>query len=238
LVYILPVLRINIMKRKILFFILTASIFFILPAGCTKEEKPPDPVTDTEGNIYKTIKIGTQVWMAENLRSTKFNDGTDITLTAGSGQWNDLSNAGYCWYDNDEPSFRQLYGALYNGYTVVTGKLCPDGWHIPEKQEWLVLREFLGDSIKAGGKMKETGTENWQSPNRGADNSSGFTAVAAGIRYFEGTFSSNQSYTSMWSATDASQGELWCTSLYFADTNLSLNHRSNKYGFSVRCIKN
>lgn len=225
------------MKRKIPIIVLIVLTFFSLSTGCTKEEKPPDPVTDVEGNIYKTVKIGTQVWMAENLRTTKYNDGTDITLTPGSSQWNNLSSAGYCWYDNDEPSFKELYGALYNGYTVVTGKLCPDGWHIPEKQEWTVLREFLGDSVKAGGKMKEAGTVNWQSPNKGADNSSGFTAVAAGIRYFEGTFSSNQSFTSMWSATDASQGELWCTSLYFADATLSLNHRSKKYGFSVRCIK-
>jgi uncharacterized protein (TIGR02145 family) len=224
------------MKRKIP-YVLIVVLFFILSSGCTKEEKPPDPATDFEGNIYKTVKIGTQVWMAENLRSTKLNDGTEMALTTGSAQWNNLSDAGYCWYDNDEPSFKALYGALYNGYTVVTGKLCPDGWHIPEKQEWTVLREFLGDSVKAGGKMKETGTANWQSPNKGADNFSGFTAVAAGIRYFEGTFSSNQTYTSLWSATEATQGELWCTSLYFADTNLSLNHRSKKYGFSVRCIK-
>jgi uncharacterized protein (TIGR02145 family) len=225
------------MKRKIPFFVLSIVAFIILATGCTKEVKPPDPVADAEGNIYKTVRIGTQVWMAENLRSTKFNNGADITLTLGSGQWNNLSEAGYCWYDNDEPTFKELYGALYNGYTVVTGKLCPDGWHIPEKQEWTVLREFLGDSIKAGGKMKEAGIANWQSPNKGADNSSGFTAIAAGIRYFEGTFSSNQSYTSMWSATEAFQGELWCASLYFADTNLALNHRSKKYGFSVRCIK-
>lgn len=226
------------MKRKIPFFVLISVTFLILSTGCKKEEKPPDPVTDVEGNMYKTVKIGTQVWMAENLRTTKYNDGTEITLTTGSGEWNNLVNAGYCWYDNDEPSFKELYGALYNGYTVVTGKLCPAGWHIPEKQEWLVLRGFLVDSVKAGGKMKEAGTANWQSPNKGADNSSGFTAVPAGIRYFEGTFSSNQSYTSFWSATEASQGELWCTSLYFADATLSLNHRSKKYGFSVRCIKN
>jgi len=226
------------MKRKIPFFVLIVVIFFILSTGCTKKEKPPDPVTDVEGNIYNTVKIGTQIWMAENLRTTKYNDGINITLTPGSGQWNDLSNAGFCWYDNDEPSFKELYGGLYNGYAVVSGKLCPDGWHIPEKQEWLVLREFLGDSVKAGGKMKEAGTTNWQSPNKGADNSSGFTAVAAGIRYFEGTFSSNQSYTSMWSATEAIQGELWCTSLYFADATLALSHRSKRYGFSVRCLKN
>jgi uncharacterized protein (TIGR02145 family) len=226
------------MKRKIPFFVLRVAIFIILSSGCTKEEpKPPDPVIDVEGNIYKTVKIGTQVWMAENLRTSKYNDGTDITLTPGSGQWNNLFSAGYCWYDNDEPAFKELYGALYNGYSVVSGKLCPDGWHIPDKQEWLVLREFLGDSIKAGGKMKEAGSANWQSPNKGADNSSGFTAVAAGIRYFEGTFSSDKSYTSMWSATETSQGELWCTSLYFADATLSLNQRSKKYGFSVRCIK-
>jgi uncharacterized protein (TIGR02145 family) len=225
------------MKRKFPFFVLIFVPILILSLSCTKEEKPPDPVTDLEGNIYKTVRIGTQVWMAENLRTTKYQDGTDITLITQSNLWNNLTIDGYCWYDNDEPSFKELYGALYNGYSVVTGKLCPDGWHIPVKQEWLVLREFLGDSLKAGGKMKEAGTTNWQSPNKGADNNSGFTAVAAGIRYFEGTFSSNQSYTSMWSASEAGQGDIWCTSLYFADAILAMHPRSKKYGFSVRCIK-
>lgn len=226
------------MKLRIPYFLLIAVTFYIISAGCTKEEKPPDPVADIEGNIYKTVRIGTQIWMAENLRTSKYNDSTDIPLTIGSMQWNNLANAGYCWYDNDELAFGPSYGALYNGFTVATGKLCPVGWHIPEKQEWLVLREFLGDSVKAGGKLKEAGLTNWQSPNKGADNSSGFTAVAAGIRYFEGTFSSDRSYTSIWSASDATQGELWCTSLYFAETTFSLNHRSKRYGFSVRCLKN
>lgn len=225
------------MNFKIPYYLLLILTFSIL-SGCTKEEKPSLPVADVEGNIYKTVKIGTQIWMAENLRSTKYTDSTSIPLISGSAQWNNLTNDGYCWYDNDKVSFPESYGALYNGYTVVTGKLCPEGWHVPEKEEWLILRDFLGDSTKAGGKLKEAGLINWQSPNKGADNSTGFTSVAAGIRYFEGTFSSNQSYTSMWSASDANQGELWCTSLYFADATFSLNHRSKKYGFSVRCIKN
>jgi len=96
-----------------------------------------------------------------------------------------LTTPGFCWYNNDSVSFKETYGALYNGYTINTWNICPAGWHVPEKQEWLTLRDFLGDSLTGGGKLKETGTSHWLSPNTGADNSSGFTALGGGIRYFE-----------------------------------------------------
>jgi uncharacterized protein (TIGR02145 family) len=209
----------------------------LLSNGCSKDEKDPDPVIDIEGNIYKTRKIGSQIWMAENLKATKFNDGVEITLTEDTHGWGSSSSPGYCWYFNDAGTFKDIYGALYNGYAVSQGNLCPAGWHIPAKQEWLTLREFLGDTAKAGGKMKETGTAHWLAPNKGADNSSGFNALPAGIRYLEGTFASESSYTSFWSFTEASSEEYWCTSLYFADAVLNIDHRNRKYGFSIRCIK-
>lgn len=225
------------MKEKILtiMFILAAVVLFSI--SCKKDEMPAEIITDIEGNNYKTVKIGNQVWMAENLKTTRFSDGTDIPLTKDAIDWGNLTTPGYCWYNNDAESFRDTYGAIYNGYTVVTGKLCPDGWHVPEMKEWLTLREFLGDSVNGGGKLKESGTAHWLSPNKGADNNAGFTALPAGIRYFEGTFASMLSFTSMWSSTEIANDDEWYSALYFADAAFITDHRNKKHGFSVRCIK-
>jgi uncharacterized protein (TIGR02145 family) len=224
-------------KKVITYYALFLGALLIVNAGCKKNNPPLNPVTDTEGNTYKTVKIGTQVWMAENLKTTKYNDETDIPLVADALAWSNLTAPGYCWYANDAASFKDTYGAIYNGYTVVTGKLCPEGWHVPEKKDWHVLREFLGDSAKGGGKLKEAGTAHWLSPNKGADNSSGFTALAAGLRYFEGTFSSLLSYTCIWSASEVAEDEIWYTGLYFAEASFIMDHRNKKHGFSVRCLK-
>jgi uncharacterized protein (TIGR02145 family) len=216
------------------FILLLITLFF---PGCRKDEKPADPVTDIDGNPYKIISVAGQVWMSENLKTTKLNDGTDISLIADKDVWNNLTTPGYCWYNNDAAAYKDTYGALYNSYTIATGKLCPAGWHIPEVKEWRELREHLGDSVKAGGRLKEAGTSHWLSPNRGADNSSGFTALPSGIRYFEGTFASLLTYTSFWSATNVSGNETWSIGLYYAEPGLTIQHKNKKYGFSVRCLK-
>jgi len=217
-----------------IFILIALTIFFVC---CHKEEGPPDPVTDFEGNSYKTVKIGTQIWMAENLKATLFNDGTEIPLVSEASAWSKLITPGYCWYENNEPEHKDTYGALYNGYTVSTGDLCPAGWHVPEKEEWQEMIEFLTDSITGGGKLKEAGTTHWQSPNKGADNSTGFTAFGSGIRYFEGSFRSILSFTSFWAATETGSNNEWYLSLFYADATATMDHRSKKHGFSVRCIK-
>jgi uncharacterized protein (TIGR02145 family) len=225
------------MKKMIPAFVLIFVIFALFSTGCKKGDKSPNPLSDIEGNIYKTVKIGNQVWMAENLKTASFNDGTDIPLITDAALWGNLTTPGYCWYNNDAVSFKDTYGALYNGYTVITGKLCPAGWHVPEKEEWQILSEFLGDSLKGGGNLKEAGTAHWLSPNKGADNSSGFTAVGAGLRYFEGTFASVLSFTCLWSATGIANDDEWYTGLYFNDAAFITDHRNKKDGFSVRCLK-
>jgi uncharacterized protein (TIGR02145 family) len=226
------------MKDKISIFLLFLTVFAFCQTGCKKADKPPDPVYDIQGNTYKTVKIGTRIWMAENLKTTKFNDGTDIPLITDAAGWSDMATPGYCWYNNDSLSFKDTFGALYNGYTVVTGKLCPVGWHVPELVEWQALNEFLGDSLKGGGKLKEAGIIHWLSPNKGADNSSGFTALGAGLRYFEGTFASLLSFTSIWAATITATDDEWYTGLYFNNTAFITDHKNKKNGFSVRCLRN
>lgn len=214
-------------------------VLFILAAICNGCEKSgdTDPVKDFEGNSYKTVQLGDQVWMAENLRSTLFSDGAAITEVTDPGEWMELESPGMCWYDNDEVSYRSPYGALYNFHAVSSGRLCPSGWHVPSKGELLELRQFLGDTLTAGGSLKEKGTEHWKAPNAGATNSTGFTAVPSGIRYHEGTFSSLTTYSSIWTSTEADAGNAWFLGLYFNDAAAGINKTSKQDGFSVRCIR-
>jgi uncharacterized protein (TIGR02145 family) len=223
-------------KKKIpvssLFFV----VLLIIAFRCSKGDKAPGPVSDFEGNIYRTIRIGDQVWMVENLRSTRFNDGKEIALVTDPASWEDLTTPGCCWYNNDAVN-KDPYGALYNGYAIDSGKLCPAGWHVPGKEEWQQLITYLGDTTDAGGKLKETGTTHWHIPNTGADNSSGFTATGAGVRYFEGSFSSIMNYNGMWSATETGSNDKWFLGLFYGNAYVTIDHRNKNYGFSVRCIK-
>ena len=150
----------------------------------------PQLVTDADGNIYHIVTIGTQTWMVENLRTTKFNDGTAIPNITDNKTWQGLNSPGVCSYDNTSNyNMINTYGLLYNWYSVNTAKLAPKGWHVPTDAEWKTLTEYLGGNSVAGGKLKEVGTTHWYSPNTGADNSSGFTALPGGYRDYDGTFS-------------------------------------------------
>ena len=141
---------------------------------------PSNTVTDIDGNVYHTVKIGTQVWMVENLKTTKYNDGTPIPLVTANSSWAILTTPGYCFYNNDANVNKATYGAMYNWYIVNTGKLCPAGWHVPIDAEWTTLTNYLGSENAAGGKLKEFGISHWVTPNDGTTNSSGFTALPAG----------------------------------------------------------
>ena len=145
------------------------------------------PVTDIDGNIYQTVQIGTQIWTAKNLTTTHYNDGSIIDYVTNSTTWAGLTTGAYCRLQN---SFENAlaYGSLYNWYAVNTGKLCPTGWRVPTDMEWLTLTATLGGQNVAGGKMKETGTSHWLSPNTGADNSSGFTAMGGSHIDYNGYF--------------------------------------------------
>ncbi|MFH0843370.1 MAG: FISUMP domain-containing protein [Bacteroidota bacterium] len=183
-------------------------------------------LTDIDGNTYKTILIGTQTWMAENLRTSKLNDGTAIHFVPEGEKWNDPSPAYCVWYNG-------FYGSIYNFYTVATGKLCPAGWHVPSYEEGQTLINFLGGKSIAGGKLKETGTSHWRSPNAGATNSSGFTALPGG--YSPGGFGAISLVSAQGRWWRSENGDIFC-----------LNRDSiNIYGMSclatcgmtVRCIE-
>jgi uncharacterized protein (TIGR02145 family) len=195
-------------------------------------------VTDVEGNSYNTITIGTQTWMAENLKTTKLNDGTNIPLVTNGTTWGTLSTPAYCWFNNDEASYKVTYGALYNWYTANTGKLCPSGWHIPSDPEWTTLTDYLGGLSIAGGKMKEAGTSHWISPNIGATNESGFTGLPAGYRDKTSGFLNIGTYALWWASTGINSTDSWGRGLYNLDATVYRYNYYNNHGFSVRCIKN
>ena len=198
--------------------------------------------TDIDNNSYKFVTIGTQVWMAENLKTTKYNDGTPIPLVTDKNTWSLSSSPAYCWYNNDETTNKSLYGALYKWYTVYTGKLCPIGWHLPSNAEWTTLSSYLGGEVEAGGKLKETGTIHWMNPNTGATNETGFAAVPSGYRsYFDGDYDTLRYGAYWWSSSEdpAYYGwsELFSNNSSLKSYNLNFNYFAKKYGRSVRCLR-
>jgi uncharacterized protein (TIGR02145 family) len=187
---------------------------------------------------YKIIKIGTQVWMAENLRAVKFNDGSSIAWVTDNKEWSDLKTSGYCWYNNEEAPENIRNGALYNWYTVNTGKLCPYGWHVPTDAEWTTLINSLGGMSGVGGKLKESGTANWLNPNTGASNASGFTALPGGYRFKDGSFLEISKYGMWWTATGDGATSAWDRYLYSSSVSITRSSLNKKLGLSVRCIQN
>jgi len=196
-------------------------------------------VSDVDGNSYSTVTIGTQVWMAENLRTTKYKDNTAIPLVTDNTAWFNLSTPGYCWYNNDAATYKGTYGALYNWYTVNTGKLCPTGWHVPTDAEWTTLTTYLGGEGIAGGKLKETGTSHWLGPlNTGATNTTGFTAVPGGSRAFFGAFDGGiRGIGDWWSSTESSTAGAWYRIMSNFLTSVDRSDSPKRSGLSVRCVR-
>lgn len=195
-------------------------------------------VGDTDGNTYKTVKIGTQIWMAENLKTTKFNDGGPINMVSAPAEWSNLSTAAYCVYNNDPNSFINTYGLLYNWHAVNNGNLCPVGWHVPDDSEWITLINFLGGIDKASGKLKESGTLHWIYPNTGAVNEYGFTALPGGWRFYsDGSYNWINYGGYWWSSTSETTSNAWNINMAYDYEHIGRDDNDKKYGFSVRCIK-
>jgi len=196
-------------------------------------------VTDSDGKVYNTVVIGTQCWMAENLSTTRYKDGSPIPLVSEDIIWIGLTSPGYCWYDNDSMLYYNTYGALYNWHAVNTGNLCPYGWHVPSISDWHLLITNVGGYSVAGGKLKETGWDHWNMPNEGATDEFGYTARPGGSRgNFSGDYFSIQELGRWWTATPGSQG--WDASMrtmYYWDDDIVSASAHKRNGFSVRCIK-
>jgi uncharacterized protein (TIGR02145 family) len=194
-------------------------------------------VKDIEGNVYLTTQIGTQVWMAENLKTTKFNDGTEIPFVEKDKSWKELKTPAYCWFRYNIEN-KEIYGALYNWYAVNTKKLCPDGWHVPEDREWIVLNAFLGDPEVAGNKLKENGMKHWKNSATYSPDDLGFTALPGGMRIFSGIFPDfAESYAVWWSSTEIDKTEAWSRGLQDISTRFWRGPNDKRNGYSIRCIK-
>jgi uncharacterized protein (TIGR02145 family) len=194
--------------------------------------------TDGDNNNYPVVQIGSQWWMADNLKTTKYKDGsTGIPLKTDNTEWSNLVTPGYCWYNNDAATYKATYGALYNWYTAHTENLCPTGWHMPTDLEWTTLTDFLGGVSIAGGKLKETGLNHWFDPNDGATNATGYTALPGGYRSNGGTFSYIYSGGIWWSATESDVTIAWGRDISFGNSFVNRNYFNENLGLSVRCLQ-
>ncbi|MBN1893213.1 hypothetical protein JW906_01910, partial [bacterium] len=193
-----------------------------------------------DGKIYQTVKIGTQWWMAENLRETKYRNGSAIPNVTTYSTWASLYSGARCAYENKQSNADE-YGYLYNWYAVNDSRdIAPQGWHVPTDSEWQTLVDYLGGESGAGGKMKETGTSHWISPNSGATNESGFTALPGGCYSYnnKGTFNYLGYHAYFWSSTQYDIWLAWYRNLNYYHSNVDRNYSSGKSsGISVRLVK-
>jgi uncharacterized protein (TIGR02145 family) len=223
--------------RKISIFLLLFTSILLIITSCKKnDENDTTVIKDGDGNVYTTVTIGTQTWLVENLKTTKYNDGTPIPIVPEMSDWNNLSTTpGYCWHSNDESTNKNLYGALYNWFTVNSNKLCPIGWHVPSDSEWKSLSAFLGGEGVAGSKMKST--SGWAQSGNGS-NESGFNALPGGYRGTGGNFEGLTEKSAWWSSTSASNDNAYYSEISFGTGGIAHTDFFKRLGLSVRCIKN
>lgn len=212
-------------------------------------------IEDVDGNVYKTIKIGDQVWMAENLKTTRYNDGTVIPKVTNPG-WASLTTPAYCWYDNDSTLNAKLFGALYNFFTVADSNslnVCPVGWDVASDAEWDVLYNFLtdngygyggngddiGKSVAANFRWFESNDPEDVGYNLGSNNSSGFAALPNGYRTSSGVFDHLGQNANWWSSTpfNPTSTSAWHRAIYYNVPIFARTGNNKKTGFSIRCIR-
>ncbi len=205
--------------------------------GAVKTEGNLKSVKDADGNLYSTVVIGEQIWMGENLRTTKYSDGSTIPKVTDSNIWGTTDAGAYSWYNNDE-SLKAPYGPLYNWAAVADPrKMCPLGWRIPSDGDFLALVTLLGGGDVAGGKMKETGTAHW-TRNLYASNESGFRAMPSGDRHGgDGLFYDLDYLSYFWTSTESSRQKAWTYELHKGNGAALRASHPQKDGFSVRCMK-
>jgi uncharacterized protein (TIGR02145 family) len=203
---------------------------FCVLAGCSNGS-----VKDIDGNTYKTVKIGRQTWFAEDLKVTRLNDGTPIPHVKREDAWINRKDPAYCWYNNDSLNSGE-YGALYNGYAVGTGKLCPKGWHVSTEEDWWILGTSLGSELLAGDRLKEAGTNHWKGTNAMATGETGFNALPGGFRSYNGSYTYIGKSGYWWTSTTPDQTRSQFFNIRYKTGELFelLGEQSN--GFCVRCV--
>ena len=204
--------------------------------------KPGPNITDSEGNSYKTVTIGTQTWLAENLKVSKYSDGTTIPNITDNTEWVKLKTGAWCYFNN-EVANNAKYGKLYNWYAVSktsngNKNVCPTGWHVPIHAEWTVLTDYLGGENVAGSKLKEVGKTSWNSLNTDATNTSLFSALPGGYRLNDGDYGAGIGWVgNWWSSSEHGSDIAWARALNYNSGYANSNNNSKENGLSVRCIK-
>jgi len=195
-------------------------------------------IIDINNNIYRTIKIGTQWWMAENLKVTNYRNGDSIPNVTSDSTWKLTSLGGYCNY-NDDIGNVAVYGRLYNWFAVNDSRnIAPVGWHVASDSDWQVIIEYLGGYQIAGGKLKESGTSHWDIPNLGATNESGFSGLPGGVRSSDnGAYAAMGNYANFWTSTEYFGIYSWNIYLYSNSGGIYRQFLTKRQGFSVRCVK-
>ncbi len=238
-------------KIKSAFFVfLSVTLVSILLSGCKKDDPATTDglifnskltygtVTDVNGNVYKTIPVGTQTWMAENLRVLHYTNGDTISKIADNLPWSKMEAGAYCDYGGNAAK-AATYGKLYNFYALHdTRKLCPTGWHVPTDAEWETMVNFLGGyELVTSDKLRETGTTHWAYLNEGANNDSGFTALPGGMRDFGGLYTDFGQMGFFWTSTPAGDYYNLDAVYFYLSNSVSYGVGSKKNGMSVRCVK-
>ncbi len=219
--------------------------FYIMRGLCCIEEPY---VTDPDGNTYRTVKIGSQCWMSENLRTSKYDDFTEIPFVESTTTWAGLTGPGYYWFNsgdflNDSMFYVETYGLLYNWYAVNPAtngnkNICPPGWHMPTHTEWLTLANHLGGNSVAGGKLKERGFIFWNNPNTGATNQTGFRATSAGLRNSTGDYTDNIGINGLWwSISEYNTENGLHSGISYNSAGFQISNMNKKSGTTVRCVK-
>jgi len=215
----------------------TLILFSVGLTGLNAQDKAS--VTDIDGNVYQTVSIGTQVWMKENLKVTRYCNGDIITSTNPATL--DISGESapkYQWAYNGDEGNVAVYGRLYTWYAATDLRnVCPSGWHLPTDTEWTTLTTFLGGFKVAGGKLKETGTSHWETPNYAATNSTNFTALPGGCCDTYDTYGGIYHSGYWWSSTESTSSNAYYRLMYYAWGSTSRYAADKANGFSVRCIK-
>ena len=239
------IFKIKMRKINIICFLFLSSLFLFFGNSCKKKNKDnvdtgpavTEVVKDIDGNVYHFVTIGSQVWMTENLKTSRYRNGDSITNAKAAYQWNTMTSGACCNNGNDVAN-AAVYGRLYNWYAIVDSRgLAPVGWHIPTDTEWATLATFLGGDALAGGKLKETGTIHWVAPNTGASNAYSFNALPTGIRLSNGTFEIPGSHSNFWTSTQVLPSNAWYRTLAFNQAALNRFNENKTSGFSIRLIK-
>jgi len=219
---------------------ITFFCFLLLCLGCKNNN---DTLTDIDGNEYHIVKIGTQTWMAENLKVTHYNNGDQIPIVPNNSDWTNLNIGSCCDYDNNKV-IAEKYGKIYNWFAINDSRnIAPKGWHVATNEDWITLTNFVGGENTAGVKLKQSGTQNWKKPNKSSTNETGFLALPGGYRdHTDGRFYNIYFVSYWWSSTQIDDLHAYCRfvgSDY--DDVLGSDYKYNAYdkkdGFSIRCVK-